>query len=1283
MHTPTPFCPAGQNAATRFWVLLGFLWFITCGSSLYAYDLTVAQDGTGNYTTVQAAINAAPTGRTTAYTIFIKNGTYREKLSIPATKPFLQLIGESVANTILTYSDGASTVVGGVALGTQNSASFTVGAADFLAMNITFENAFGDGSQAVAVLVNADRAVFKNCRLLGNQDTLYVKGSGTPNHYFRDCYIDGNVDFIFGSSVDVFDRCVVYAKSRTSNGASYITAASTPPGQTYGFVFRDAKVPSNTGATLYYLGRPWQNSTGSSPLANNKVIWLKTKFGANQIQPVGWSIWDAGTDVTLITDAEYRSRYFDGHAVNTSQRVSWSRQLLPADTAIYQTSTIFGSWNPCNVAVGICATATPDIAVSNFRATRGTTQTTLDWNISWAMTGIRYDLYRSSDNITFSQINTLTATTDSTYNFQMTDALPAAGAAYYYQIRASKAGLATHVSPTAVVSRIATITTTGTLSPFIQYQATPSASQNYTLAGDNLTSNLTITPPASFEISTNGGTTWSTSPITLTPTANNTIAATTVSVRLNGATDGVYTGTITHTSTGATTVNIAVTGSRVAATPPQSNPLAWWPLKLNNQDSTAVRSALVTVTPAALRRLYVSNGTTVPAIPAYSPQFGQAFGATSAGDGQWGTAAGGPGGNISRLFYEQFTVTASASGPLRVDSLLATSAFYNTSSNTKLAVVYSRSNFTADSTTITGGTFLGSTLPATANGAYTTPILLANQTAGPTNQYRLALNGSAGVTLLAGQTLTLRLYFACGSSSAGRYALLKNVVVKGAAATVACNAAFAYQTATYCRTGTNPTPSITGTAGGTFTASTGLSITAATGAINLAASTAGTYTVTYTASANCSSTQSVTITAAPLANIGYSATSYCTTTTGAVAVGIGTGSTAGTFIVNPATGLTLNATTGAITPSTSTPGTYFITNTVAASGGCAAATGGTTVTIVAPATAGFSYSASSYCTTATGSVTASLGTGSTAGAFTVSPATGLTLNATTGAITPSTSTAGTYTITNTVAASGGCAAATSTSTVTIVAPATAGFSYAAASYCAGGTTSPTPTLTTGAAAGAFTSATGLSINATTGAINLATSTAGTYTVTNTIAAAGSCAAVTATATVIINPIPATPILTSTAQGSAVLLTSSAATGNQFYLNNVLVVGATGQTYLVNSGTLNGSYTVRTTSAAGCVSAASTAVSVTVLATKSALANASLRLYPNPTPGQLTLELTGYQKAATLTVLNALGQVVHSRTLSATTVAAPVALDLSALAGGVYTLRLSTPDGTLTQRLVRK
>ena len=760
---------AWRLPAASFWALLRLL--TLAASRAFAYDAVVAQDGTGTHTTVAAAIAAAPTGRTTVYSIFIKNGVYREKISIPANKTFIQLEGESVANTILTYTDGASTLVGGVALGTQNSASFSVNANDFSALNLTFENSFGDGSQAVAVLVNADRAVFKNCRFLGNQDTLYVKGSGAPMHYFRDCYIDGNVDFIFGSSIDIFDRCVIYAKSRTANGASYITAANTPPGQAFGFIFHDAKLPSNTGATLYYLGRPWQNSTGSSPLAQNKVVFVKPTLGFNQIQPAGWTTWDTGTDTNLITYAEFRPRYFSGRNVNLSQRVAWSRQLAVADTAQYQTSTVFGAWNPCAVAPTVCTAFTPAIAVSNFRATKGATQTTLDWNISWAMAGIKYDLLRSTDNVNFSQINTVTAANDSTYNFQMTDALPAAGNVYYYKVQASKAGLATHTTLPASISSIATIVAnTAALGTFAQYQTGTSAVQTYSLSASNLTAPLTVTPPAGYEISANNGTNWYTnaSPLVLTPTAN-TVAATTISVRLNAATAGTYAGNITHASTPAVVQNVAVTGTKVNTAAPISNVLQRWSLKVSDQDSAAVRAAGLTASTATLRRFVVSDGS-VAAYPARSIVYGKAFAPVA--PGQWTTAVGGPGSTLNRKYYVQFVLPA-ATTSARVDSVTLWTGFYNTTG--QLAVVYSKSNFTTDSTSVTGGRGPAGSLPATANGAFATPIALTNSG----NTFRFALNSASGVYLNTGQSLTVRLYYSCNSSSAGRYALLKDVVLKG------------------------------------------------------------------------------------------------------------------------------------------------------------------------------------------------------------------------------------------------------------------------------------------------------------------------------------------------------------------------------------------------------------------------------------------------------------------------------------------------------------------------
>jgi pectinesterase len=750
-----------------------------------AYDVIVAKDGSGNFTTVQDAINAAPTGKTVPYTIFIKNGKYREKISIPSNKPFLFLIGESVANVILSWDDysGKTNSAGGT-FGTSNSASVTFNAPDCGALNVTFENTTGDAPQALAINVNADRCVFKNCRFLGGQDTI-LTNSGNNRQYFRNCYVDGVVDFIFGAAIAVFDSCVVYPKTRVDNlSGSYLTAANTPAGQTYGYVFRNCIIPANRGVTSYVLGRPWQNDGTTSPVSNTKVVFLNTKMSSS-VKAQGWDVWNTSTNTALITYAEYNSIKFDGTPVDVSQRVSWSQQLNATQAAPYfVNANLFNTWDPCSVLTEICAYTPSPIAVSNFKGIKGTATSTFTWNISWPISGVKYELFRSSDKQNFAKVNDQTSVNDTTINFGYSEAIPPPGQTYYYYIVASKAGYASHQTDTVTISSTPTINVTGAMGSFLQGLGTPSTSQSYVVSGASLTNNLIITAPAGYEISSNGGTNWnnSSTPIVLTQDGNGNIANTTISVRLNATNTGTIAGNITHTSTGATSVNLAVTGTVQSAPLSVSDVLQLWPMNFNNADSADVRSAGVVATVPTFNKLYTSNGTTVTVMPAYSTTYGQAFGATANGDGSWGTAAGGPGGNLNRTFYEQFTVTASATHSVRVDSFIVNSSFYNTSSNTKLAVVYSLSGFTSDSTSVSGGIGAdGASMPGTANGAFASPVVLINETSGTVANYRFALNGATGVALASGQTLTIRLYYSCGSSSAGRYAKLKNVTVKGLA----------------------------------------------------------------------------------------------------------------------------------------------------------------------------------------------------------------------------------------------------------------------------------------------------------------------------------------------------------------------------------------------------------------------------------------------------------------------------------------------------------------------
>ena len=759
-----------RNLSQRFLLLLFVLVSSFCYSVASAQDLVVAKDGTGNYTTVQAAIDAAPTGRTTPFRIFIKNGKYKEKINIPNTKPFIQLIGESVANVILTHDDySGKPMPGGGTYGTSTSASVTVRAADFTAINITFENTTGESPQALALYVDGQRAAFKNCRFLGGQDTLYAGGNGAVQYYYN-CYIDGTVDFIFGDARAVFDSCVIYPKTRSASGASYITAANTKSTEPYGYVFRDCIIPGNRGVTSYWLGRPWQNdaNTAAGAKSHNKTVFLNTTM-SGVIRPEGWSTWDAGTDVSLITYGEYRSRKFDSSLVDVSQRVAWSKQFTAAEAAVYyNNSNLFGSWDPCTVTADFCTWAPSPIAVSNFKGVKGSSTSTFTWNISWPIAGVKYELFRSADNINFTEVNEQTSVTDTAVNFMYSEAIPPPGATYYYFVQASKAGYASHITDTISISSTPTIKVTGSMGSFIQGVGTPSTSQSYIVSATSLTNNLVVTAPASYEVSLNG-TSWnnSTSPILLVPDANGNISNTTVFVRLNATTAGSYAGDIIHASNGADTVRLAVSGTVQSAPLSASEILQWWPMTVNNADSAAVRSAGVTPSTPTFNKLYLSNGTTVASVPAYSPNHGQAFGANPNGDGNWSTGAGGPGGNLNRTYYEQFTVTAQPTHSLRIDSLVLNTVIQN-SANGRFALVYSRSGFASDSIDH-------------PNASFATHVALTNQTSGNDVTLRFAFDGVTGINLASGETLTFRLYYAVGSTSAGRYAKLKNVMVKGLA----------------------------------------------------------------------------------------------------------------------------------------------------------------------------------------------------------------------------------------------------------------------------------------------------------------------------------------------------------------------------------------------------------------------------------------------------------------------------------------------------------------------
>jgi len=280
------------------------------------FYLTVALDGSGDYTSVQKAIDACKAFPDQRITIFVKNGIYKEKLVVPSCNTMLSLIGESRDKTILTFDDYFGKINRG-----RNSTFFTytlfVQANDFRLENITVENSAGPVGQAVALHVEGDRCVFVNCRFFGNQDTVYAAGRYS-RQYFFDCIIEGTTDFIFGEATVLFENCLIHCKSD-----SYITAASTPEGKSFGFVFLNCKITATENAGKVYLGRPWRNFA--------KVAYLNCEMGPF-ICPEGWHNWSKPESEKTTVFAEFGNT---GSGAAAGGRVPWSHQLSGKDAAKY------------------------------------------------------------------------------------------------------------------------------------------------------------------------------------------------------------------------------------------------------------------------------------------------------------------------------------------------------------------------------------------------------------------------------------------------------------------------------------------------------------------------------------------------------------------------------------------------------------------------------------------------------------------------------------------------------------------------------------------------------------------------------------------------------------------------------------------------------------------------------------------------------------------------------------------------------------------------------------
>lgn len=303
--------------------------------------IVVAQKGIRDYSSIQDAINAAQAHDC----IYIKNGVYKEKIMVE--KNDLTIHGEDKKLTIITYDDYAykqlSTVTAkGTTMGTFRSFSAFFGGDRLCISNLTIENSSGSGEkigQAIAAYVDGDDVRFKNCRFLGNQDTLFTgplppspKTAGSfvgprenapykrSRQYYEDCYIEGDVDFIFGSAIASFFKCEIHSKDREPTIKGYITAASTPKEESYGYTFLQCNLTSETEVPSVFLGRPWR------PYA--KVRFILCDMGPH-VFPEGWDPWeDENNKIT----AEFCEYYSSGPGGNLDRRVSWARSDFFAQT---------------------------------------------------------------------------------------------------------------------------------------------------------------------------------------------------------------------------------------------------------------------------------------------------------------------------------------------------------------------------------------------------------------------------------------------------------------------------------------------------------------------------------------------------------------------------------------------------------------------------------------------------------------------------------------------------------------------------------------------------------------------------------------------------------------------------------------------------------------------------------------------------------------------------------------------------------------------------------------
>ena len=321
-----------KHILTSIFMLMAFAALQAASPYDNADTLVVARDGTGQFRTVDEAIEVCRAFMDYHKVIFVKKGVYKEKLIIPSWLQNIEICGEDRDLTVITYDDHANirTPERPNGMGTFRTYTIKVEGSDITFKNITIENNSARLGQAVALHTEGDRLTFINCRFLGHQDTIYTGVAGT-RLFFKDCYIEGTTDFIFGPSTAWFEHCDIFCKAN-----SYITAASTPQEITYGYIFNNCTVSCAPDVTKVYLGRPWRDY--------GYTLFMHCSLPA-QIRPEGWHHWEEQRKQT----ARYLEFENTGEGAATDKRAAWSRQLTKKEAKAVTLQNVFmhtDQWNP-------------------------------------------------------------------------------------------------------------------------------------------------------------------------------------------------------------------------------------------------------------------------------------------------------------------------------------------------------------------------------------------------------------------------------------------------------------------------------------------------------------------------------------------------------------------------------------------------------------------------------------------------------------------------------------------------------------------------------------------------------------------------------------------------------------------------------------------------------------------------------------------------------------------------------------------------------------------------